>query len=192
MTIPLTVTDVKQYTYCPRIIYFTYIMPVGKMPTHNMLIGKNQHIIVETLEKRRTLRRYQLENAERRFRVRCASTYLNLSGVLDMVLQQGITISPVEFKNSSGAPQVHHKLQLAAYGVILEETTGCQVERGFLYTLADNKVVSIAIDSKLKERVRRTCTEIRRLIHDETMPLATRDKRKCYDCEWRRYCADLY
>jgi len=192
VSIPLTVTDVKQYMYCPRIIYFTYVMPVGQQPTHNMLIGKSKHLIIENLEKRRTLKKYHLEQAQKRFKVRCYSDSLMLSGLLDMLLENGTELYPVEFKNTSKPPQIHHKLQIAAYAKILEEERGCEINRGFLYTIANGKVYSIALTSELKNRVSVICERVRSIISTKSMPPPTRHRNKCFDCEWRRYCGDIY
>ena len=65
--IDLKVSDIKQFLYCPRNVYFTYVCPVDKKTTHKMNHGKEEHLELERLEKRRTFRRYRLENGERKF-----------------------------------------------------------------------------------------------------------------------------
>ena len=37
------VTDLKQYAYCPRIVYYTYIMPSVRPKTFKMDEGKAAH-----------------------------------------------------------------------------------------------------------------------------------------------------
>ena len=39
----LTVTDVRQHTYCPRIPYYRYTMPLERPTTAKMDLGKEEH-----------------------------------------------------------------------------------------------------------------------------------------------------
>ncbi len=57
----LRVADVKQYIYCPRVIYFTYVCPVDKKVTRKIQYGHEAHLELDRLEKRRTFKRYNLK-----------------------------------------------------------------------------------------------------------------------------------
>ena len=91
-------SDLRQYVYCPRIVYFRHCVPVRPPPTYKMVEGKLQHERVEELEHRRTLRAYGLEDGERTFDVRLRSDRLGVSGIVDMVIQRRHEVIPVEFK----------------------------------------------------------------------------------------------
>ncbi|MBM4463865.1 MAG: DUF911 domain-containing protein [Chloroflexi bacterium] len=56
----LTVSDVKQFAYCPRVVYFTYALPRRRPTTYKMKEGKIEHEHVAELEERRSLRAYGL------------------------------------------------------------------------------------------------------------------------------------
>jgi CRISPR-associated exonuclease Cas4 len=63
----LRVTDLKQWAYCGRIVYFQRRMPgVGKQ-TYKMEEGKTAQEMIEQLEMRRTLREYGFEGTVRKF-----------------------------------------------------------------------------------------------------------------------------
>jgi len=81
------ITDIKQAAYCPRIAFYTYVLPVGKRPTRKMDFGTVAHEQVERLEARRTLARYGLKEAERVWGVWLTSERLRLSGRLDLLLK---------------------------------------------------------------------------------------------------------
>ena len=83
----LRVTDLKQHLYCPRICYWTYLMPVEKRLPPKVSYGAADHALLERLEARRTLRVYALKEGERRFHVRLTSERLGLTGVLDALLE---------------------------------------------------------------------------------------------------------
>ncbi|TDA68817.1 MAG: type I-A CRISPR-associated protein Cas4/Csa1 [Clostridia bacterium] len=85
----LKVSDIKQYLYCPRIIYFTYVLPVEKKTTTKMATGKEEHVTVARKEARRRLRLYGLEEAARYFNVWLRSERLQLEGVLDTYCPTG-------------------------------------------------------------------------------------------------------
>ena len=49
--IPLRVSDLKQYIYCPRIPYFYYVLPIPRRITRKMEYGALEHIEIERMEK---------------------------------------------------------------------------------------------------------------------------------------------
>src|SRR5579884_2628016 len=84
--IPLRVNDLKQYEYCPRIVFYNTVMPVDRKVTVKMERGKEEELRLDALEKRRNLRRYQLGTGERRFHVWVDSPAHGLSGKLDLLI----------------------------------------------------------------------------------------------------------
>ena len=48
--IALKVTDLKQFVYCPRILYFTYVLPIPHPVTRKMDFGKIEHLELDRLE----------------------------------------------------------------------------------------------------------------------------------------------
>lgn len=51
----LRVNDIKQYFYCPRIVFYQYSMPVNKKTTWKIEQGKIEEDRIDKLEKRRKL-----------------------------------------------------------------------------------------------------------------------------------------
>lgn len=66
--IPLRVNDLKQYAYCPRVVFYHYVMPVEAPSTYKMEHGKLAEEKIDELERRRGLKRYGLSSGTRRFR----------------------------------------------------------------------------------------------------------------------------
>jgi len=188
----LRVTDVKQFVYCPRVVYFTYLMPIEKKVTRKMEYGKEEHVQLDQLEKRRTFRAYGLtDDTERRFHVHLRSERLALSGVLDMLLVQRDIYYPVEFKYTRRPPELNHKYQLMAYAMLLEDTVGKPVRAGFVYVTGDRTAYHVEFTQNMRDFVRATLASIRDMIRRESMPRPARQKGKCVDCEFRRFCNDL-
>ncbi len=184
------VSDLKQFLYCPRVVYFSYVLPVERRATYKMDVGREQHEALESLESRRTLKRYGLDDGERRFRVPLVSGRLGLSGILDLLIVTGSGRYPVEFKDAPRGPALHHRYQLAAYCLLVEEAHREPVRCGFLYVIPQHRVVPIPLTPSLRSRVLEVLGRIRQMIRTEFVPPPTRRKGRCWDCEYRNFCAD--
>ncbi|MFW6237789.1 MAG: CRISPR-associated protein Cas4 [Halanaerobiales bacterium] len=189
--ITLNVTDIKQYMYCRRIIYFTYCQPVKKKNTYKMKFGKEQHDIVDRLEKRRTLKRYGLDKGEKIFRYKVYSHKLGLSGRLDMLVKTDREYIPIEMKYSRNSPGLNHKYQLAAYMLLLEETEKKGIRKGLIHTIPDKRTYVYKNDDSLREKVVEIIDKIRDMISQERFPGGPRGWKKCKDCEYKKFCGDV-
>lgn len=188
----LTVSDVKQYSYCPRIPYFTYIQPVDKKVTPKMEFGKEEHLDFSRLEKRRTLAAYRLDEGERSFQVRLSSERLGLEGVLDLLVINTQGYFPVEFKNSTRAPELNHKYQLVAYAMLVEDVHRVRVRHGFIYLIPNKRVYPVRVTQSARDFVKSVLARIRSMVQAETMPAGARSWARCTDCEFRNFCADRW
>src|ERR1051325_3648497 len=112
--IPLRVNDIKQYAYCPRVVFYQYCMPVNKKTTWKMEQGKIAEAQIDELEKRRKLREYRLAEGNRRFHVWVSSKRLGLSGRWDLWIDPPEVFSRVYLKRRRGGPHKNHVMQLCA------------------------------------------------------------------------------
>jgi CRISPR-associated exonuclease Cas4 len=191
MSIQLRASDVRQWTYCPRVLYFTYVIPVGKKPTFKMEYGKQQHASVQALERRRLLKRYGLERAQRLFNLHLSSPALGLSGTIDMVFKDGEYYYPVEFKHSRRDYFPNHKMQLAAYAALLEDVLGAIVPFGFIHNSWSGRTYRIEFTAALRAELEAALQAIQQMVRSERMPEPTPQRAKCVDCEFRNWCADV-
>lgn len=185
------VSDVKQFMYCPRIIYFTYVMPVDKKVTYKMEEGKLEHLRLEKLETRRKLKRYKIEEGERRFHTFLSSERLGLQGVLDLHIVALSDYYPVELKNSLRTGVLNHKYQLIAYGMLLEEHYQRTVHCGFIYLIPRQEICPVPITTMTRSYLRRLVEKIQNIVITEAFPPAPSRRTRCNDCEYRNYCADF-
>jgi CRISPR-associated exonuclease Cas4 len=186
------VTDLKQFAYCPRVVYYSYCLPLIRPTTYKMQAGQEAHQAEKGREQRRSLRVYGLKEGERIFDLWLESQELGLRGRVDMAVRIGDREAiPVEYKDSPGRAGSHLERQLAAYGLMLEETWGLPVKRGFLYFIPQRRSKEVPLTAKLFEQVRETVEAMRRMVEREAMPPPTRQRRKCVACEFRRFCNDI-
>lgn len=186
----LKVSDIKQYLYCPRVIYFTYVLPVEKKTTAKMEIGKEEHMKTARLEERRRLRAYGLAEGRRFFNTYLFSPRLGLEGVLDMYIAVPRGAFPVDFKNTYRMA-VNHKYQLLAYALLLEDWLGSPVRGGFIYLIPAERTVYVEATPEARLYTKQLLGAIRGLIVREQFPALPRRAGRCTDCEYRNYCGDV-
>ena len=157
----LTVTDVRQHVYCPRIPYYRYTMPLERPVTAKMDLGKEEHETTSAKEARRTLKAYGMKEGERRFGVDLYSEPLGLRGRIDMVILTPREVIPVEYKMAAGVG-LHHKYQLAAYALLAEHTFVGTVSRAFVYlTPGEERPVEVPITAAMRDHVKKIVAEFR-------------------------------
>ncbi len=205
----LTIADLKQQLYCPRVPFYRYVLPVPRRSTFKMQYGSRQHEAIEQLEKRRTLRRYDLDGGTRYFGEYLKSGSLRLTGKLDMLIalhSEGRCPSdsepslgaeavqeliPVEFKFTFGRARANHKYQLAGYVLLLEDLYRTTLSRGLVYLVPQEKIVEFPMTPGVKDYTRKLLTRIRHAVAYQRFPPPVRSPRRCRDCEYLRYCADV-
>ena len=191
------VTDLKQYTCCPRIVFYRYCLPKVRPVTYLMEEGIRAHEQEEEREERRSLHRYGVVTGERTFHLSLQSTTLSLTGRIDLAIAtpsrtaqeaEGIV---VEYKLSEHKAGAHFKLQLAAYALLLEEAWSIPVKQGFLYSIPLRKAEAIPITPSLRKKVLHTVAQMQRMIESEIMPAPPVAQQRCITCEFRRFCNDV-
>jgi len=186
-----TVTDVRQFSYCPRIPYYTYVVPLARPVTRKMREGQEIHREQGERERRRNLSKYGLKGAaERHEDVSIYSARLGLSGRLDMALVTDDEAIPVEYKNGRGPVGLNHRLQLAAAALLVEERWDRPVRRAFVHFVPTGRHTQVAITDELRARVLDELRLMREMIDTERMPEATPVAGRCAECEFRRFCND--
>ncbi len=189
--IKLTVSDVKQYFYCPRVVFYTYCLHTKRPTTYKMKEGSLEHEAVAEKEKRRSLKTYGLKEGERQFNINLYSQRLALSGKLDMVIISGNEIIPVDFKNTSGSAGLNHKYQLTGYALLCEEKWNKPVRRGFVYLVPQKKAQEVLLTDNMRLFFKQTLTKIREMIEKESLPAPAKWKVYCTDCEFLNFCNDI-
>jgi CRISPR-associated exonuclease Cas4 len=188
----LRVNDLKQYAYCPRIVFYQYAMPVERKATFKMEHGKAVEPRLQQLEERRKLREYGLADGRRDFQVSLMSRRLGLSGRLDLMITTPHGVFPVDFKDTLGPVQHNHHVQLCTYALLIEESTAHPVSTGFVYRVPRDDVVVVEITLALRAETIRMIKSIREMIRMERMPPPTSKQARCVDCEYRNYCGDVF
>lgn len=193
----LEVTDLKQWRYCARIVWYRYCLPEVRPVTDLMTQGVMHHRDEAGREDRRSLRSYGITTGERHFDLRLRSERLGLRGQLDLAIATPDRRTPgaeavvVDYKDSEQQPGAHFKLQLTAYALMLEEAWGLPVRAGWIYLIPLRRAERIPLTPSLRHKVIETVAQIQAAINGELMPEAPASRRICVSCEFRRFCNDV-
>lgn len=190
--IDLRVNDLKQFTYCQRIVFYQYVMPVEKKATFKMEEGKRAEEVIDKLEQRRSLRKYRLDEGKRHFHLWLRSEQLGLAGKMDLLIETPHGLFPIDFKYTTGRPQKNHLYQLCGYALLVEEAFQQEVTQGFIYLIPREEAVVLSLSSELKAETRQLLETMREMIQTERMPEPTPVRERCIECEYRNYCGDIF
>lgn len=199
----LRVGDIKQFFYCPRVVYFNYLSPHFRPKTFKMQEGKKRQEEEAKLERKRSLGKFGIrtqygkrqikeDSVKRIFNVKLTSERLYLSGIVDMVIITPTEVIPVDFKDGSFSVgevvALHHKYQLLGYALLLEESYKRPSERGFICSLEDGSTKSVFFTEGARNYLIGKLKKIREMVLNEIMPEETPYKGRCRECEFAPVC----
>lgn len=183
---------IRQYLFCPRVVYFLEVLSIPKGTPIWVKEGEDYHKKQEKLFKRRTLARFNLENAQFWQNVNLSHNDFNFYGICDALILSNTNIYPVELKLHGQKPTKAQKMQLIAYGILAEKIYNKKFDLGFISFEKSAKTVPIKIDEKLKNELLNIVEDIIKLIKSEKLPNSSAEDEKCTQCEFLNYCNDRF
>ncbi len=184
-------SDLAQYYYCPRKVYFLKTLEVPFQYKPKMKLGKEE----EKKERKRFLERKKIFGIDREeveetiFKVYLENQEIGLCGIIDtlLLLDDG-SMLPIEIKYTDFVSvRRHWKKQLTAYAILLDKEYDAEVDKGFIYYPEQNESRVVEIDQEDKEFLLLDVERVRELIESERIPRKVSEK-KCGYCEVKRYC----
>jgi CRISPR-associated exonuclease Cas4 len=195
----ISVTDVKHYIYCPRLIYFDHVLHATPVFGSQQEEGKESHEEQVAKELRRKDAIYyssEFVGAQKLLFASLSSDALGLQGNVDLIIRtaRGEFI-PVEYKNmnSDGCRVcMDHKYQLVAYALLIEETYGTTVKSGIVNYLPEGLILQFEITPTMKTHVKRVLGHVKRIIEEGELPPIRVSKQKCSGgCGHKQTCQPL-
>jgi CRISPR-associated exonuclease Cas4 len=186
------VTHVLEHLYCPRFTYFEYVLLVPERQERRWLVLRGREAHEERRRTNPTYLRKKLGVVGRQFDVPLASAELGVRGSVDEVLTLADgTMAPLDYKYAEYKGQVYHnqKVQSALYALLIAETFGVPVRRGFLcYTRSKHRIETLEHSEADYEEARGVVAEVLRVIQTGEFPRATDWPSRCRDCCYRNIC----
>ncbi len=177
---------VKQYAYCPMILWITRYLDYRGEPTPRMEAGRAKAIPEFKMEIARRL------GLPKPYRAEYMVEYglIRLSDVVDLIAgEKRLTVLEVKVYRRNKEWLNRLKVQLLTYAYIVEKTIG-PIQEAVLYNGGD--VERIRPTQSHYNWIERIVNSLSRLLGEETPPLTRQNPRKCGYCEYRRLCPNYY
>ena len=123
--------------------------------------------------------------------LRVESDELKLKGIIDKVHVYDNEYVPFELKTGrtpSDGVWPSHRIQIAAYSLLLQEKFNKQVKGGFVVYLDTKEKRHIAINPFMKQEIRQLVDEVIALLESKELPDFCNNENKCKKCGLKQTC----
>ena len=159
----------NQYDYCPRRCYYIFV--------ENVFVD-NEHTVEGTLQHARA---NSGESSTRDGAIQTRSVYLyartlGVCGKADVIEERAGELYPIEHKKGRRGTWINDALQLCAQALCLEEMTGREVNKGYIYYATTGRRQEVEFTPELRQQTMadyRCGTTIDRIRHAATESIYT-------------------
>jgi CRISPR-associated exonuclease Cas4 len=188
----ITPSEVMEYLYCPRFIYFMNVLNIAQHEQRRTLVNKGRDIHNLKLVRNKEYLRQRIGAISKECDVYLTSEKLSLVGKVDEVLflENGYA-APLDYKFAYWDDKIYKtlKIQQTLYALLIEEKYKLKVKNAYLvYVRSKNKLVELTISDNLKKEARDIVSDIFDIINCNFFPAPTKTKSKCSDCTYRNLC----
>src|SRR3989338_6214342 len=123
--------------------------------------------------------------------LRVESDELKLKGIIDQVHVYDNEYVPFELKTGrtpSDGVWPSHRIQIAAYSLLLQEKFNKQIKEGFVVYLFSKEKRHITINTFMKQEVKQILDDIIALLESKELPDFCNNENKCKKCGLRQTC----
>ena len=123
--------------------------------------------------------------------IKLVSKELELMGVIDRIEIRDQKYIPIELKTgvtpkSNVWPE--HKIQIGAYGMLIESQLNKSVSHGFIDYTSDKEKRLVYINPFLKVEINKLIREVKKLLESNKLPPIIENKNKCKSCSLKEEC----
>ncbi len=188
----VTPSEVIEYLYCPRYIYYMNVLKIKQHEHKRNLVKKGRNMHELKLVRNKEYLRKKIGAIKKEVDVYLRATNLHLVGRIDEVLflNDG-TAAPLDYKYAFWEEKIYKtlKTQQVLYAMLIEENYNIEVNHAFLvYIRSKNHLEEIKITSRMKTNAKAIVHEIFEVINLNYFPNRTKNSMKCSDCTYKNLC----
>lgn len=188
----ITASDILEYLFCPRFIYFENYLDIPQHQEKRFKVQKGRRIHEDKTKLNPQYLRKKLECVERKKSVYLSSKRKHIRGIVDEILFMGDgTAAPLDYKYAEYKDVTfkNHKYQLTLYSQLIKEHFNVPVNRGFIvYARSRNKLIEVLISEKMYSELDIIISALLDIIQKGVYPKPTKYKSRCADCCYRNIC----
>ncbi len=180
----LTATDLMNYLYDPRIIYFVRVLKIPQATTVKELEGRKKYDEFKNKSTRNKIIK-ELPKLPKLYDIYLCYDKFGIATKIDCVAVDNIKNKayPIQVKYSL-KPKILYRtqvFQLVMEAILIEKVLGYKVPYGYLKFLRSNDFVKVSITPKLKSELLWIFKEIENIIKQEKLPKSTIWKKRNVD-----------
>ena len=192
-TVYITPSDVVEYCFCPRFIYFMHCLCIPQHEDQRYKVLKGRELHDRKKKINREYLRKKLGVKAKDILVYLVSDRYHLKGVVDEVLSlKDGTLAPLDYKFAEYEDSFiyrTHKYQSVLYGLLIKDNYGQEVKKGYVcYIRSKHKIREIAFQQKDFDEACRAVEEILNIIQRGYFPSRTGSRLRCIDCCYKNIC----
>lgn len=188
----ITVSDVIEYMFCPRFIFFMYCLTIPQHEEKRFKVTKGRFIHGKKTKLDKKYIRRKLNIIRKEISVYLSSKKYRIRGVVDEVLflEDG-SAAPFDYKFAEYKEHIFktYKYQSVLYGLMISDIFDVKVHKGFIcYIRSNNFVKEIEFKKSDFDNAINIVDEILGNIQSGYYPKKTKYSNKCIDCCYRNIC----
>jgi len=185
----LTATDLMNFVYCARIVFYVHVLKIPQVTTGKELAGRKKFDSFERESKRRLLV-VELPHLRRAFRLHLVSDDHMIHTFADCILldedaKKGYPYQ-IKYGRRPRVPYRGQRLQVWMEALLVESQLHYEVPRAYIKYIPSDDLVEVDVTSK--DAVLSEFQRIRRILKNEQCPAPTPYKRRCVDCCYNTLC----
>ena len=188
----ITTSDLIEYCYCPRFIYFIYCLCIPQNEDSRFKVQKGRNIHKIKAVSNKNYLRKKLDVAKKEIEVPLNSEKYHIHGIVDEVLTLNDgSMSLIDYKFAEYKEKMFttYKYQSYVYALLIKENYQKPVHKGYVcYTRSDNLIKEIEFDDAGFNNTIAIINDILKIIQTGFFPKKTRYTSKCSDCCYRNIC----
>ncbi len=188
----VTPSDVIEYLYCPRFVYFMHVLKIEQQEHKRALVNKGRDIHMLKMVRNKDYLRQKIGVIDKKIEVYLSSENLKLVGKIDEVLfLDNHEAAPLDYKYAFWENRLYKtlKMQQTLYALLIEENYNIAVNKAYLvYIRSKNHLEEIDITRRMKNEAIEIVNDIFDIVNLNYFPGKTKTKSKCLDCTYRNLC----
>ncbi|SJZ37504.1 CRISPR-associated exonuclease Cas4 [Cetobacterium ceti] len=187
----ISATDLKNYLYCPRIIFYKKIHNLKEPIKNNILIKEGIKKHITKLNKNKYICKFLEGFIERKVEFKIYNEKLKLIGVIDELYFYEDELIIIEYKNSIYKGEVNNGelFQLIFYSLLVRNEYKKKINKGYIfYMKGKKKIAEIIFEKEDYLKCIKIIKNIFKIIDDEANPEVLENHEKCRGCEYKRLC----
>ena len=189
----VTPSEVIEYLYCPRFIYFMNVLKISQNEHERFLVNKGRDIHQLKLVRNKDYLRKKIGAVDKQTDLYLTSEKLRLVGKVDEVLfLADNSAAPLDYKYAFWENRIYKtlKTQQVLYALLIEEHFQIKVNQAFIvYIRSKNHIEQIEISLKMKTQALKIVDDIFDILNYNYFPEKKGNINKCLDCTYKNLCS---